>query len=91
MKLEDALFNWLQIDRVAEARPDDRAALDTRDFFLQVLQEDHGVVRVSVSAEDATMIHVRIEKESGTKLFFFDREAAEGLVNDIAANPRYQS
>lgn len=92
MKLEDALFNWLQIERVADARPDDRAALDTRDFFLQILQEDHGVSRVSIAREDATMVHVRIEKEEGgTKLFLFDREAAGQLLADIVANPRYQS
>ncbi|GFN30371.1 hypothetical protein [Paenibacillus xylaniclasticus] len=91
MKLEDALFNWLQIDRVASARPDDRAALQTRDFFLTVLQEDHGVSCVSVSAEDATMVHVRVEFEKGSrKLFMFDRQASEQLLADIASNPRYQ-
>lgn len=91
MKLEDALFNWLQIERVAEARPDDEAALDTRDFFLQVLREDHGVNQVYVTSEDATMVYVRIVKEEGgTKLFFFDREAAEQLVNDVF-NDRCQS
>jgi len=92
MKLEDALFNWLQIDRVANARPDDRAAIDTRDFFLTLLREDHSISRVSVSAEDATMVHVRIEREAGgKKLFLFDREAADQLLADIVANPRYQS
>lgn len=33
MKREDALFNWLQIQVVAEARPDDQSALDTAAFL----------------------------------------------------------
>ena len=37
MRLDDALFNWLQIQIVAEARPDDNAAAETRDFFLRDL------------------------------------------------------
>ena len=35
MRLDDALFNWLQIQMVAEAGPDDRAAAETRDFFCR--------------------------------------------------------
>ncbi|WP_313779628.1 hypothetical protein [Paenibacillus larvae] len=33
MKLQDALLNWLQIYIVAEARPDDGAAVQTKQFL----------------------------------------------------------
>ncbi len=33
MNLQDTLFNWLQISIVAEARPEDGAARETKDFF----------------------------------------------------------
>ncbi|MFC0216323.1 hypothetical protein ACFFK0_28400 [Paenibacillus chartarius] len=89
MKLQDALFNWLQIRIVAEARPDDRAAMDTRDFFEQILREDHHLSHFEVSRVDETMIHIRYTADGTTKLQMFDREQAEQLLADIEANPKY--
>lgn len=89
MRLDDALFNWLQIQIVAEARPDDRAAIDTRDFFMQILTEDHGLTNVSIDRIDDTMIHIRYEREGRSKVQMIPREAGEQLLNDIEANPKY--
>jgi hypothetical protein len=89
MKLQDALFNWLQISIVAEARQDDGAAQETRDFFEQILREDHGLTEFGVAAADATMFHVRYTAEGKTKTQLFDREHAEQLLRDIEANPKY--
>ncbi|SFJ05522.1 hypothetical protein [Thermoflavimicrobium dichotomicum] len=41
MQLKDALFNWLQIQIVWDARPSDRSARDTVLFFEEILREDH--------------------------------------------------
>ncbi|MBM7565681.1 hypothetical protein [Paenibacillus sacheonensis] len=89
MRLEDALFNWLQIQLVAEQRPDDRAAADTRDFFLEILTDDHGVTDVLVHKTDDTMIHVKYVKDDRAKLQLYPREAAEQLLTDINQNPKY--
>lgn len=89
MRLDDALFNWLQIQIVAEARPDDNAALETRDFFLQILTEDHHLTLVKVDKIDDTMIHVRYEIEGRNKVQMFPREAGEKLLSDINENPKY--
>lgn len=89
MRFDDALFNWLQIELVAEARPDDGAASDTRDFFLQILTEDHHVTSIAVEATDEAAIHVRYEKDGVVKVQRFPREAGEQLLNDINANPKY--
>lgn len=89
MRLEDALFNWLQIHIVAEDRPDDRAARDTLDFFAQILSEDHGVTAPYISAADATMVHVKYERNGRKLLQMYPREAAEQLLLDIRSNPKY--
>ncbi|MBD2870149.1 hypothetical protein [Paenibacillus arenilitoris] len=89
MKLEDAMFNWLQIRLVADARPDDRAAIDTADFFEQILREDHGLTDFAIAKTDATMIHVKFEKDGRLKLQLYPREEAEQLLADIESNPKY--
>ncbi|XEC96846.1 hypothetical protein AB6A23_10080 [Paenibacillus tarimensis] len=89
MRLDDALFNWLQIEIVAEARPDDRAAADTRDFFLEMLTDDHGLSMVRIAEKDETMIHVKYEREGRVLTKLYPREAGEQLLADINANPKY--
>ncbi|CAM4263471.1 DUF4247 domain-containing protein [Paenibacillus tarimensis] len=89
MHLEDALFNWLQMNIVAEARPDDRAASDTRDFFLQILTEDHHIVNVGVAQTDDAVIHVIYETGDGLQTQLIPREAAEQLLAEIVSNPKY--
>ncbi|SDW87597.1 hypothetical protein [Paenibacillus sp. CF384] len=89
MRFEDALFNWLQIHLVAEARPEDRAAIDTRDFFLEILTEDHGISNLHIHTVDDTMIHLRFDKDNKSKLQMFPREAGEQLLQDINENPKY--
>lgn len=47
--LQDALYNWLTIRVVCDARPDDTAARDTEEFFMQLLKDDHQVIINSVT------------------------------------------
>lgn len=89
MKLEDALFNWLQIKLVATARQDDQAALDTLAFFEQILTEDHGLTDFAITKTDDTMIHIKYEKDGRVKLQFYPRELGEQLLADIESNPKY--
>lgn len=89
MRLQDALFNWLQIRLVAEARPDDQAAWETVTFFEQILREDHHLTDFAVDTADETMLHVRYTADGKTKKQMFDRELAEQLLTDINSNPKY--
>ena len=89
MKLDDALFNWLQIKLVADDRPEDRAALETLRFFEQILLEDHGLQSFAIGKRDDTMYHITYVIDNRTKTSMFDREAAERLLADIRANPKY--
>jgi hypothetical protein len=89
MKLEDALFNWLQIKLVADARPEDQAAKETELFFHEILTEDHGLTEVCISHVDSTMCYVSFIKADKKKTQMFDRQAAEQLLIDIHSNPKY--
>jgi hypothetical protein len=89
MKLEDALFNWLQIKIVSDARQEDQAARDTLAFFEQILSEDHGVSDYSITKIDDTMIHVKYRIDNRSKLQLYPRELGEQLLTDIESNPKY--
>lgn len=89
MNLQDTLFNWLQIKRVSEARPDDQAAKDTLDFFATILKEDHHLADVHVAHIDDTMYHVQYEAAGETKNQMFRRELTDRLLEDINSNPKY--
>ena len=89
MRLEDALFNWLQIKLVEQGRPDDNAARETALFFEQILKEDHGLELFAIGNVDDTMYHVNYVKEGMKKTRMIDRESAEQLLVDINANPKY--
>ncbi|MGA8941392.1 MAG: hypothetical protein WB502_01545 [Thermoactinomyces sp.] len=88
MQLKDALFNWLQIRVVQDARPSDRSARDTVHFFEEILREDHGVEQLEKKIEEN--LYVVCYKQSGEeKVEKFPREMAEKLLQDILAEPKY--
>lgn len=89
MTLEDALFNWLQIRLVADARHEDKAARDTLAFFEEILRDDHGLTSFEIEKSDETMLHVRYVKEGRSLLKLVPREAGEQLLHDINATPKY--
>ncbi len=89
MRFQDTLFNWLQIRLVSIGRPDDQAALDTEQFFMEMLREDHQVQSVEISGRDETMITVSYTIQDKTKRQMFDLESAELLLHEINAEPRY--
>lgn len=89
MRLQDALFNWLQIRIVSDARPEDNAARETALFFDEILRDDHHLQNVAIASVDETMYHVQYDIEGKTKRQMYDRESAEQLLADIEANPKY--
>mgnify|MGYP001165762413 CR=1 FL=1 len=88
MTQEDALFNWLQIQIVAEARPQDRSAQDTAAFFRQILQEDHQVEDLTYAREQEWYIlSGRTGEEAWVKRY--SAEAVEALLIAIESEPRF--
>jgi hypothetical protein len=91
LQLHDALFNWLQIKLLADARPEDEAARQTARFFEQMLSEDHQIDSVRIAANDAAAYIVEYVNSGIAKRQKFDREAAEALLRAIESDPKYNS
>jgi hypothetical protein len=89
LKLQDALFNWLQMKVVSEARVNDQAAKETMDFFEEILREDHLLSSFQVAETDETMYLLHYEKDGESKKQMFDRESADKLLDEINSNPKY--
>ena len=88
MQLNDALFNWLQIELVREARPSDRSAKETVLFFEELLREDHQVASITKKlVED--QYHVEYVIADEPKTVAFPCKLAQKLLQDILEEPRY--
>ncbi len=88
LQLTDALFNWLQIQIVWEARPNDRSARDTVLFFEEMLREDHQVSQLTKKIQQDTYV-IDYEQNGEPRSQSFPRDAAEQLLKDILAEPKY--
>lgn len=88
MKLDDALFNWLQIRVVADARPDDDSAVETARFFHEMLTEDHQLTELTYTV-DETMYMLRYIVDGKRKTQMYDKEAVEQLLTAIQNEPKY--
>lgn len=97
MNLHDALFHWLQMKKVAEARPNDRAALDTMQFFTDVLLEDHQLAHFELFEQDEEFYYVSFrkmeEEEHSVKRFkrqrpYCDRPEALSVAQSLNPTAR---
>lgn len=88
MNLDDAIYNWLSIKLVAEAREDDLAAKDTYDFFSDILSEEHLVEEIEATKDDLWYIvdyiidGEKLQKQYPSKLI-------EALLLQIESEPKY--
>lgn len=90
MQLNDALFNWLQIEIVREARPSDRSAADTVHFFEELLREEHQVISIHKQLKDTKYeLTYQFQDQEKKETISFPREVAEKLLQDILAEPKY--
>jgi hypothetical protein len=88
MQQKDALFNWLQIQIVWEARPNDVSAKDTVEFFQTILTEDHGISDLAMKREDGAY-HITFIQKGEEQSISFPIELAEKLLKDITEEPKY--
>ncbi|WP_040204756.1 hypothetical protein [Neobacillus jeddahensis] len=88
--LQDALYNWLTIKVVCDARPDDIAAIETRTFFEEMLTTQHHVSAVNTTS-DEVMYYLSYQQGEDTKTVKYPRELIEIMLNQINQNPeKYQ-
>ncbi|PTQ56841.1 MAG: hypothetical protein BSOLF_2643 [Candidatus Carbobacillus altaicus] len=88
MSYMDAIRHWLEIELVARARPEDKAAIKTADFFNRILQEDHHIIIKNVQKADDRYL-VTYEESGDLKETRFDRYQVEGLLLAIEHEPKY--
>lgn len=78
--LQDAVYNWLSIQLVADDRPEDQSAQETAQFFKKLLTEEHKVKNIEVKKEE-DLYFVTCTKEDEERKLRFPSELIE-LIND---------
>ncbi|WP_160720248.1 hypothetical protein [Bacillus sp. USDA818B3_A] len=84
--LQDALYNWLTIKVVCDARPDDAAAIETREFFEEILSTQHHVSNIEITTDDV-MYYISYQHGNETKKGRYPRELIEIMINQINQEP----
>ncbi|MFC3884253.1 hypothetical protein ACFOU2_12425 [Bacillus songklensis] len=84
--VQDAIYNWLTIKVVADARPDDHAAQETLAFFDLLLKEDHGVESLTFTKDDV-MYLVTYVVHGEAKAARFPVELIDVMYEQIEREP----
>ncbi|MFC4320325.1 hypothetical protein [Litchfieldia salsa] len=84
--IQDALYNWLTIKIVADARPDDHAAIETYELFDQILIKEHGVTDIKIIKDD-TFYHLSYLLQDEPKKTRFPIELIDIMYNQIEQEP----
>ncbi|WP_110112401.1 hypothetical protein [Bacillus sp. CGMCC 1.16541] len=84
--VQDALYNWLSIKIVADARPDDFSAQETFTFFQQMLDQDFALKDVRVKKDEvAYVVSYKMDGKEETKRF--PVELVECMYEQIKQEP----
>ncbi len=89
--LQDALYNWLSIKVVSDARPEDKAASETTEMFYTILLNDYNISDIHIQKEDEMyMLSYTKEGQKGTSRF--PAELIDCMLDSINENPeRYKN
>lgn len=91
LSVQDALYNWLTIKVVCDARPDDTAACETRDFFEDLLNSGHNI-RVTGLSKEPPFYFIEYEGKEGRGRHRFPVELVDAMLSQIEAEPeKYQN
>ncbi|MFE8703691.1 hypothetical protein ACFYKX_24285 [Cytobacillus sp. FJAT-54145] len=84
--LQDALYNWLTIKIVSDARPDDTAAVETEQMFYEILTEEHALADIEIT-KDEIMYYVSYKIDGESKSSRFPQELIDVMLNQINNEP----
>ncbi|WP_102347074.1 hypothetical protein [Bacillus sp. Marseille-P3661] len=84
--LQDALYNWLSIKVVCDARPDDKAASNTFDLFDKILKSDHHIEEVNYK-KDEEMYVVEYQAKGEQNTMRFPLELINCMIDAIEDQP----
>jgi len=89
--LQDAMYNWLTIKVVCDARPDDTAAKETEKTFYRILQEEYEVSSVQIVKEEE-LYYISYVLSGEEQTYRFPRELIDCMLDSINENPeRYKN
>ncbi|TYS70747.1 hypothetical protein FZC76_02305 [Sutcliffiella horikoshii] len=84
--LQDTLYNWLTIKVVADARPEDKSAQDTKELFEGILLDDHKLTNIVVSKEEP-MYYVEYDQDQERHKVRFPIELIDVMLEQIENEP----
>ena len=84
--LQDAIYNWLTIKVVVDARPNDTAAQETYELFNNMLLNDHKLSNIIVKKDDI-MYEVFYVKDGESKKARFPIELIDIMHDQIEKEP----
>ncbi|MBD1380938.1 hypothetical protein [Metabacillus arenae] len=84
--LQDALYNWLSIQVVADSRPDDLAAAETAQLFQDILKEEHDVV-VKEIMRDEVMYTIHFLKKGAEQQYQFPVDLIDVMIDQMKEEP----
>jgi len=88
LKIEDAIFNWLQITVVYKARPNDLSAKETSEFFRRILVEDYDISEINYELDGFTY-NIRYEIDGKEASIRLNSTMVDKLIADIENEPKY--
>lgn len=84
--IQDAVYNWLTIKVVCDARPTDLAAVETEKMFFSILEAEHSLSEITVD-KDEQMYYVSFIKSEKQEKLRFPRDLIEVMINQINDAP----
>lgn len=84
--LQDALYNWLSIKVVSDARPKDISAVETTEMFAAILKEEHGLSDVRVEKDFERWYFVHYVKDGEAQSMKFPIDLIDVMLNQIEAD-----
>lgn len=84
--VQDAIYNWLTIKVVCDARPEDTAAKETLDLFDDIIINEHQLTNIEVTIDDV-MYYVSYDHKGEMKKTRFPRDLIEVMLNQINQEP----
>ncbi|MBO8155386.1 MAG: hypothetical protein H0Z32_02900 [Bacillaceae bacterium] len=85
--LQDAVYNWLTIQLVADKRPEDRSARETAKLFREILSEDHQVTDIQIEVKEDRYFVTCEVMDHKARTFQFPKELIETIYNQIMKEP----
>ncbi|KFN04065.1 hypothetical protein D0U04_00785 [Bacillus clarus] len=84
--VQDALYNWLTIKTIAEARQDDGPAQETYVLFRDMLTEEHRLKNIKVEKNEE-MYLITYERDGEVGVARFPLEAIDCFLEQINREP----